>query len=450
MFGSSVGGGVAARTQVYRHALVRLIISLLGPLPSGRSGVGWTPMALALGAVLMSLASGPSLRQRFESAVAVLDGALPRRRRVGRTFQGFIKALSRHSGALLGVIVPHLRQRTRMAADDAWSWGGLVPIGVDGSMIDAPRTVANERLGLAGKDKGGPRMTLLLLVHLGAMLTWGYRIGGARCAERTLLRSTLDELPENALLVMDAGFTGFDLLRELLDRRVHLLLRIGHNVRLLARLGLYPRAAGDRDASASGGGGDSGGGGIVWLWPESHRDQPPLRLRLIRIGSVWLITSVTDPRRMSRRMAGELYRRRWGLEIAFRTLKQTLERRAVRSRTPSHARTELAWSLVGWWTLALAGACAIRRDGHAALRVSASGALAAARHAMRTPMSDAALTRRLRTCVIEARPRRRTAKAARPWARKKTHEPPGDPIITTATRAQVAAARKLKTPRTRE
>ena len=72
--------------------------------------------ALALAAVLMSLDAGPTLAQRFESALMVLDRALPRRRRTGRTFQGFVKALMQRSGTLMGVLIPRLREQTARAA----------------------------------------------------------------------------------------------------------------------------------------------------------------------------------------------------------------------------------------------------------------------------------------------------------------------------------------------
>ncbi len=107
MFKSSMGGGVAARSPVYRHALARVIMKVLGPLPVGG---GWSMAALALAAVLMSLDAGPTLAQRFESALMVLDRALPRRRRTGRTFQGFVKALMQRSGTLMGVMAARMRR----------------------------------------------------------------------------------------------------------------------------------------------------------------------------------------------------------------------------------------------------------------------------------------------------------------------------------------------------
>jgi hypothetical protein len=429
MFDALAGSAVAAPCSVYRHALARALISVLGPL---RGGPGWSPVAVALGAILMSLDAAPTLTQRFESARGVLDAALPRRRKVGRTFQGFVKALSRHADALLGLIGPRLRERTRLAAGKAWTLRGFVAIGADSSKIDAPRTIANEALGFAGKDKCGPQMVLLVLLHLGVMLPWAYKVGAARDAERTLLRSMLGVLPQNTLLVMDAGFTGFDLLSDLMAHKVRFLVRVGANVHLLTQLGSYRRE----------------GKHTVYLWPDSKRDRPPLRLRLIRVGSAWLVTDVTDPRELPRSLASELYRRRWGIEVAFRSLKQILERRKVRSCTAAHARAELAWSVVGMWTLMLAGAWALAK-GCGPPRLSVAGTLAAVRHAMHTPMSDRALKQRLRRCLIEKRERTSSKKAYR-WAHKKNSKPPGKPRITKATPAQVKAAKALRQRKTTE
>lgn len=70
---ASLGDGVAALTQVYRHALVRIISPLLAPLAVGGVGEGWSMVNLALAAVLMSWDAAPTLAQRFESVLGVLD-----------------------------------------------------------------------------------------------------------------------------------------------------------------------------------------------------------------------------------------------------------------------------------------------------------------------------------------------------------------------------------------
>jgi len=436
MFSASSSGGNAARPrsgrrlEVYRHSLIRLAIPLLAPLSAG---AGWSPLSLALGAILMSWDPSPTLAQRFESARAALDAALPRRRRVGRTYQGFVKALTGRSPAILEKTAAHLRTLTRRAAGQQWRLGEFVPIGVDGSRFDAPRTIANEPLGFAGKDRCSPQMTTLLLVHLGSMLPWAWTLGGARRSERDMLRSMLDLLPERPLIVADAGFTGYDALTELHGRGIGFLIRVGSGVRLLRRLGRWTRE----------------GKSVVYLWPKSQRSKPPLTLRLIRVGDVHLVTNVTDPRRLSRAAAPELYRRRWGVEVAFRSLKQTLERRKVRSGSAQRARVELNWAITGLWALALTGVRAIAGAGHGPRRLSLAAALAAVRAARAGAVSGDGLRRRLRRAVLD-RYERRSAKKSYQWPHKKHPRPPGAPSITTATPAQVQRARTLQSSQPRE
>ena len=205
------------------------------------------------------------------------------------------------------------------------------------------------------------------------------------------------------------------------------LIRVGGDARLLSGLGYYRRE----------------GKHTVYLWPNAMHDRPPLVLRLIRVGSVHLVTDATDPRELSKTMASELYRRRWGLEVAFRSLKQTLQRRKVRSCTPVHARIELAWAVLGLWMLTLLGAKAIRAAGHAPRRLSAALALSAVRHAMHSALGHHALRRRLRRCVIDDSPRR-SSKTAYRWPRKRDQAPPGPPQITKASSSQVLAAREFR------
>jgi hypothetical protein len=211
----------------------------------------------------------------------------------------------------------------------------------------------------------------LLLVHLGSMLPWAWRTGGVRQSERSLLRDALGDLPPNALLVADAGFTGYDLLCELRRRGVAVLVRVGRGVHLIRDLGSWRRD----------------GKNIVYLWPNDQRRGQPLRLRLIRVGSMYLITDVTDPRELSAKAAAELYRRRWGLEVTFRSLKQTLARRAVRSGTAAHARMELNWAIAGLWVLSLLGAAAIAAAGHPPHRLSIGATLTAVRASRLRPMT---------------------------------------------------------------
>ena len=103
-------------------------------------------------------------------------------------------------------------------------------VAVDGSRVECPRTQANqETLKCAGREKTGPQLQLTALRHLGSGLLWDWRVGPGVESERSHLREMIDTLPVGALLVADAGFTGYDLFRAILDGGRHLLIRIGSN-----------------------------------------------------------------------------------------------------------------------------------------------------------------------------------------------------------------------------
>jgi hypothetical protein len=248
----------------------------------------------------------------------------------------------------------------------------------------------------------------------------------------------LDALPAGALLLADAGFTGYDLLAAVLAGGRSFVIRVGGNVRLLTRLGYAVR---EYD-------------GVVYLWPAGKRKAgvPPLVLRLVTVTDgrgrrVHLLSSVLDAGELGDAAVAALYRRRWGVELLFRALKQTLGRRKLLSDGPAHARVELDWSVVGLWVLALVHA---RAAGAAAPRSTAS-ALRAVRAAMAGRGGGGGggggrrgpLRRALAAAVLDGYARR-GSKKARHWPHKKRDRPPGDPLARTATAEEVRLAQEIK------
>lgn len=61
-----------------------------------------------------------------------------------------------------------------------------------------------------------------------------------------------------------------------------------------------------------------------------------------------LITNVMDPKAQSLQHAAAIHKRRWGLELAFRACKHTLEGHTLSSHATEQARFELEWGLVCW------------------------------------------------------------------------------------------------------
>jgi IS4 transposase len=88
-----------------------------------------------------------------------------------------------------------------------------------------------------------------------------------------------------------------------------------------------------------------------------RKKQPPLALRLFRFddgrGEVYRVSSTLDEGQRTTQQARAAYRGRWGIELQFRSPKQTFGRSKLRSRTPEHAGVERHGSLMGLVVLRL-------------------------------------------------------------------------------------------------
>ena len=401
------------------------------PTLAANSKLRWTARLLATCAILTVWSVEPTLGARFDGALAQLTAMFPSRRRAGGTYQGFIAALTKASQSLLDVIVPHLRAAAQQTAGASWEILGWIVFAVDGSKVDVPMTAANERaLGVASRKKAGPQMLLTVMFHVGSGLIWGWRRSVAKASERSHLLEMLTLLPARAMLLADAGFTGYEVLKQIMDGGHSFVLRVGSNVHVLKKL--YDVKQFD---------------GLVWLWPKDQREanQPPLMLRLITINAgrnrtMHLLTSVLDDRRLSDADAARLYAMRWGIELLYRSLKQVMGRRKMLSGSPQNAQVELDWSVVGLWILGLmnAQACGDLR------RLSPAQTLRAVRAAM-----GGRGKRRLRDTLARAMRdpyRRARSKMARHWPHKKREKPPGSPKARTALEEEVEAAKHFACP----
>jgi hypothetical protein len=86
--------------------------------------------------VLMTFARGDSQEERFECARAVVIALLPKRRRPGKTVQGFEKALARLPMWCLRRVAAAVRRRLPEVLTRRWITNGFVVLGCDGSRLE--------------------------------------------------------------------------------------------------------------------------------------------------------------------------------------------------------------------------------------------------------------------------------------------------------------------------
>ena len=425
---------MAQQDSRYRSALRLTIIRLLPaarlPLLPGNDKVRWTDLLLALCAILMTWSNAATLKDRFDAARRCLLRWYPGRRRPGAAYEGFIAALRRRSGRLLKWIGQRYRIQVRRLAEqrDCWRVAGWLAFGVDSTKHDAPMTAANEKtLGTASKKKSWPQLLLTTVFHLGSGLPWSFLRGRARSSERRHLLGLLNTLPSEAMLLADAGFVGYDFWNRIIQSGRSFLIRVGSNVRLIEGMHLQCKA-----------------NGIVWVWPDQKQKKRcrPLVLRLItlvdsRNRTMHLLTNVLESERLDDAAATKLYGLRWGVELMFRSLKQTMSRRKLLSDSPRNARVELSWAMVGLWTLALIKTERCRN-------MPQSQGVAAVLRILRQAMAGVKLNAMGMVSSLKADTYKRVgSKKARHWPHKKRDKPPGKPKARNVTPTELALAKEL-------
>lgn len=448
-----------ARVEAYAVDLRKAISLFLPrsglPLIAGDDRLGWTPRLLVIAALLVSWDASAWITDAFAAARKVV-GLICRaahRRQPGDTYHGFMRTLAARTRGLLAVVAPALRGHVESLARRNRCWqvpgggGGGEPdgwtlFGVDGSRDACPRTKSNrEKFGKSGRDKSGPQQFVTTVFHVGSGLAWDFRTGGARASERSHLLEMLDTLPGGpcTMLLADAGFVGYDFFRSIAGSGRRFLIRVGANVKLITELGYAFREH----------------AGVVYLWPgDAQRDGlPPVILRHVtlvdgRNRRMHLLTNVMDAADMSDAEANEMYGKRWGIELMYRSLKQTLGKRKMRCADAENAEAELGWAMVSLWLLGLMTASAVADAGGQAGRWSPAAGLRAVRRAMTGgPARRRANPPSLLAGLAQARKdryKREGSKTSADWPHKKREKPPGDPKARKATAAEIKLAADLR------
>ena len=464
---------------IINHQVLKQVVDELAPATlfrgiSCRADAKWKPR-MVVAAVLFLLTSGErTLSRAFTRSRKVVAKIFRWQSPPGDSYQGFVKQLRKWHEELKWVIVIHLHTLMQERLSEQWTIGGFVVIAGDGSRIELSRTRSLEaafsprkKLASSAKNKrkrsqakarskkraarkkskaqsaesirkktNSPQMWLTLLWHVGSGLPWEWRTGPSDSSERSHLEEMLPGLPEKALITADAGFVGYEFWSRILKAGHHFLIRVGANVRLIRQLGYARQHA-----------------HTVYLWPNSAAKKlmPPLVLRLIALHDgrqpVYLVTDLPKSE-LSDRQAAEIYKARWGIELFFRTFKQTFGCRKLRSHSAENATWELDWSLIGLWCVCLWGELELARTGKDPTQLSAADAIAAFQDTLRDfrvrPDSPGeTLRNRLQVALLDES-ERTSSKASRNYPRKKKREHTSPPKIAKATKKQVQVAMQLK------
>ncbi len=416
--------------EAIRQFLTPQVFKQVRKAASRRKKPRWDIHPLVYVLLTMTWCCGDSLPEKFEAAKGFYAMSCPKRRRPGKSFAGFEKAMIKLPTPVLRTLAHALRGRIESLFGKRLLCFGFIPLGCDGTRLECPRTEELERrLKTGGKEGSAPTIWNTSIVHLTLGIPWCWKLGpGGKASERAHLIQMIPLLPRLALIVTDAGYVGYQVLRQLVDAKVPFLLRMSSNATFYI----------DRETRL-----DHFREGIVYYWPnERQKDgDPPIRGRLIRVRSrrrkvdVWLLTNVEDSQRLPICAVSKFYRWRWENEGFFRTYKRTLGKMKLSSRTVRSVHREAEASMIATQLLLCQGALAMPEvhSDDTPVMCSPRNVLLEIRREIHSSKPRKDFGVRLAKAHRERRPRT-TAKEKRVWPRRKPHKPPNPPHFLSLTK----------------
>ena len=326
----------------------------------------------------------------------------------------YCQARARLPLATLAAVHDDLADHLQRTVTTAQRWRGRTVKIVDGTNVSMPDTAANQQTYPQQASQqpgcGFPMLKLVGLFCLASGALLQIARGPLHVHESQLFRQLWAFLEHGDVVLSDRGFCSFAAIGSLLGRGVDCVMRV-HQTRLTdfrrgKRLGPKDRL-------------------VVWQKPAQRTrgcsvgewaalpDSLTLRLLEIRVTvpgfrtrRVVLVTTLLDPVANPAGALGQLYFRRWTVELHFREIKILLGMDVLRCRTPAMIHKELCLHLIAYNLVRALMQEAAQRHHLPLERLSFKGSLDTMRewadvlHAARgKPRKQAALRRAMLTLI---------------------------------------------------
>ena len=272
-----------------------------------------------------------------------------------------------------------------LATKDLWC-GHRVTV-VDGSTVTAPDTPDNQaaypQQSVQKPGCGYPILRILAFLSLATGLLTTWAVGHWRQSEVVLLQKLWDYLRAGDVLLGDRGFCHWGILADCLQRQVHGVFRVRgkhrRDLRRGQRLSRDERLVRWQKPKMCG----------VTFTDEQWAALPQeLVLRLVRCRltlpgfrtqQVILVTTLLDSATYPPEALGQLYYRRWAMELTLRNIKITLQMDQLSCKTPANLDREIRQHFLVHNLVRRLMLEAARRHHVPLERVSFAGSLAVAR-----------------------------------------------------------------------
>jgi Transposase DDE domain len=303
---------------------------------------------------------------------------------------GYCKARQKLPEPLLTELTRQVADRLEQDAPVAWRWHGRHVHVLDGNVVSAADTPANQQAYPQPAERpaglGFPLLRWVARFSLATGAVADAAVGpyqGKQAGETTLARALLDRLLPGDVVLGDRLFATFWLIALLLGQRLDGVFRLhAHRQRDGGtRSSRLLRVLGEQDQV------------LVWRRPvrpgwldEATYAQLPAELAVrvcwrrvaipgFRTQEVTLVTTLLDAAAYPADELLGLYRQRWQAELNLRALKQTLRMEHLVCKTPEMLRKELWAHLLGYNLIRGIQAEAARSQGVLPRQLSFAGAL---------------------------------------------------------------------------
>lgn len=271
---------------------------------------------------------------------------------------GYCRARAKIPVAVVRRLTLQLADACEAQIPENWLWQNRHVHLVDGTTASMPDTPANQaawpqppaqRPGL-----GFPLIRMVVLLSLATAMLTGMELGpyqGKETGETALLRPLLARLHAGDIVLADRYYCSYFMIALLRELRIDCVFR------------LHQRRTADFCRGRRLGPGDHL---AVWTRPdkpdwmdqETYQRMPmsltvrelqvSVRQPGFRVEQLVVATTLTDAETYTREDLGELYRKRWLVELDIRTLKITLGMDVLRCKTPEMVRREIWTGLLAY------------------------------------------------------------------------------------------------------
>lgn len=295
----------------------------------------------------------------------------------------YCRARAKLSEEALHDLTVEVAEELEQQADPDWLWKGRHAKLVDGFTFTMPDTLDNQReypQQTSQKEGiGFPIARACAILSLATACTMNLAVGpyaGKETGETALLRSLLDSLQPNDVVVADRFYCSFMMIALLLGRGVDVCARQHQrrhvDFRRGKRLGKYDHLVEwTRPAKPS------------WMDEATYALIPEkMVLREIRfnvfepgyrVQVLTVVTTLTDPEAFTAEDIAQLYGFRWNSELDIRSIKQSLHLDHVRCKSPEMVRKEVWTTLLGYNLVRATAAAAALLHGRQPRQISFTG-----------------------------------------------------------------------------